>query len=490
MSSRTRAFDLLISGGTVVTESAAVVADVGIRDGRVKAVGSFGRASAENRIRAAGLLVLPGGIDVHVHMSLPFGGTVSSDDFASGSRAGALGGTTTMIDFASQAPGTSLSDAIRARKRKADGRTHIDYALHLMVTDVADRWLDQLPDALALGVPSFKAFTAYPNEGLMLSPPDLRRLMERAARLGAQVDVHAEDGPTIEATRDAFLRAGKRSLTFHPKSRPAATEVSAIDQVIATARRTGCPVHIHHLSTADGLMHAAAATDVSVSAETCPQYLLLDDRRYRTPSAALFAVSPPLRTRRDSEALWAGLRNETVSMVATDHCPFTLSQKRVGDKAFTEIPNGMPGIETRVPLMFSEAVTKRGFSLPHFARIVAASPARRFGMYPRKGVIRPGSDADLVLLDPKARVRIGHERLHMNCDWSPYEGMAVTGWPVTTLLRGNVICQDGEIVSDRAQGRFVPRAAVGPASIRRAHTGSAGKTSQGRPGPDVEGAST
>jgi dihydropyrimidinase len=335
--------------------------------------------------------------------------------------------------------------------------------LHLIVTDVADRSLDQLPDAVALGVPSFKAFTAYPSEGLMLSPPDLRKLMEKAAQVGGQVDVHAEDGPTIEANREAFLAAGQRSLIFHPKSRPATTEVSAIDQVLAVARQTGCPVHIHHLSTADGLVHVAAAVDVSVSVETCPHYLLLDERRYSTPEAALFAVSPPLRTRHDNEALWAGLESGMVAMVATDHCPFTLSQKRVGHKPFTEIPNGMPGIETRVPLMFSEAVMKRGFSLPWFARIVATNPARRFGMFPRKGVIRLGSDADLVLLDPKARVRIGHERLHMKCDWSPYEGVSVTGWPVTTLLRGDVICQEGEIVSDKAQGRFVPRAATAQA---------------------------
>ena len=462
MPNRARQFDLLISGGTVVTESGATVADVGIRDGRVKAVGAFGKASARTHIRAVGLVVLPGGIDVHVHMSLPFGGTVSSDDFTSGSRAGAIGGTTTMIDFALQDCTVSLRDAIRARKREADERTYIDYALHLIVTDVADQWLGQLPDVLALGVPTFKAFTAYPNEGLMLSPTELRRLMERAAEVGAQVDVHAEDGPTIEAHRAAFLKAGQTSMTFHPKSRPPATEASAIDQVLATARRTGCAVHIHHLSTARGLVRIAAATDVAVSVETCPQYLLLDERCYSTPEAALFAVSPPLRARHDNVALWAGLKNGAVAMVATDHCPFTLAQKRLEGKAFTEIPNGMPGIETRIPLMFSEAVVKRGFSLPHFARIVAANPARCFGMYPRKGVIGPGSDADLVLLDPKARVRIEHERLHMNCDWSPYEGMGVTGWPVTTLLRGKVICQEGEIVSDKPQGLFVPRVARAP----------------------------
>ncbi len=450
-------FDLLISGGTVVTESESGIADVGIRDGRVAAVGNFQDCSARNHIKAGGLVVMPGGIDVHVHMSLPFGGTVSSDDFGSGSRAAALGGTTTMIDFASQIPRTSLCDAIHARKREADQQTYIDYALHLIINDAADRWLEELPEALALGVSTFKAFTAYPNEGLMLSQLELRELMKHAARYGAQVDVHAEDGLAIEANRERFVKLGQKSMAFHPRSRPAATESTAICEVLSTARETGCRIHIHHLSTAEGLRHIEAAKDVSVSAETCPQYLLLDASLYNTPSAALYAVSPPLREPLDGEALWSGLRSGSISMVATDHCPFTFAQKSIADRAFTEIPNGMPGIETRLPLMFSEAVVKRGFSLPLFAQIVSTNPARHFGMYPQKGTIKPGSDADLVLLDPKAHKRIEHANLHMNCDWSPYEGMKVTGWPVTTLLRGEILCEDGEWIPANPKGRFIPR---------------------------------
>jgi dihydropyrimidinase len=450
-------FDLLISGGTVVTESESVITDIGIRDGRVAALGSFQRSSARSHIKAAGLVAMPGGIDVHVHMSLPFGGTVSSDDFGSGSRAAALGGTTTMIDFASQIPETSLCDAIHARKREADRQVCIDYALHLIINDVADRWLRELPETLALGVSTFKAFTAYPNEGLMLSQLELRELMTRVAQYGAQVDVHAEDGLTIEANRQRFVELGQTSMAFHPRSRPATTESEAIRDVLATAHQTGCRVHIHHLSTAEGLSNIEAATDISVSAETCPQYLLLDASLYNTPKAALFAASPPLREPQDSEALWKGLRSGSISMVATDHCPFTFSQKTAGDKAFTEVPNGMPGIETRIPLMFSEAVVKRGFSLPLFAQIVSTNPARRFGMYPQKGTIKPGSDADLVLLDPKAHKQIEHTKLHMNCDWSPYEGMEVTGWPITTILRGEILCQEGEWIPANPKGRFIPR---------------------------------
>ncbi|MCK5584836.1 dihydropyrimidinase [Candidatus Bipolaricaulota bacterium] len=449
-------FDLLISGGTVVTEKKSSVADIGIRDGRVAAVGNLQNCVPRNHIKAEGLVVMPGGIDVHVHMSLPFGGTVSSDDFRSGSRAAALGGTTTMIDFASQIPKTSLCDAIHARKREADQQTYIDYALHLIINDAADRWLREIPEVLALGVPTFKAFTAYPNEGLMLSRVELRALMKHAARYGAQVDVHAEDGLAIEANRRRFIELGQTAMVFHPRSRPATTESEAIIDVLSMAHQTGCKVHIHHLSTADGLRHIEAATD-AVSAETCPQYLLLDASLYGTPEAALYAVSPPLREPRDSEALWIGLRSGSISMVATDHCPFTYAQKTAVDRAFTEIPNGIPGIETRIPLMFSEAVVKRGFSLPLFTQIVSTNPARRFGMYPQKGTIRPGSDADLVLLDPKAHKRIKHAKLHMNCDWSPYEGMEVTGWPVTTLLRGEILCQDEEWIPAKPKGRFIPR---------------------------------
>ena len=457
MPTHEREFDLLISGGTVVTESESSVADVGIRNGRVAAVGSFHDRVARNRINATGLIVMPGGIDVHVHMSLPFGSTVSSDDFGSGSRAAALGGTTTMIDFASQSSALSLGEAILARKREADEKSHIDYALHLIINDASERWLSQLPEALALGVSTLKAFTAYPNEGLMLSQSELRELMKHAAQYRAQVDVHAEDGLAIEANRRKFVESGQTSMAFHPRSRPAATESKAIREVLSMARETGCRVHIHHLSTADGLRQLEAAKVVSVSAETCPQYLLLDASLYDTPSAALYAVSPPLREPQDCEALWAGLRSGAISMVATDHCPFTYAQKTAEGRAFTEVPNGMPGIETRIPLMFSEAVVKRGFSLSQFAQMVSTNPARRFGLYPQKGTIRPGSDADLVLLDPKAHRRIDHGRLHMNCDWSPYEGMEVTGWPVTTLLRGEILCQEGEWVPANPKGRFIPR---------------------------------
>jgi len=450
-------FDLLISGGTVATESESFAADVGIRDGRVADVGNLQDRAARSHINARGLVVMPGGIDVHVHMSLPFGGTVSSDDFRSGSLAAAFGGTTTMIDFAAQMPEMSLPEAVQCRRDEADKRVYVDYSLHLILTDVADHWMEQLPDVLSVGVSSFKAFTAYPSEGLMLSRSELRKLMIHAARIGAQVDVHAENGSLIEANRESLLASGHTSMASHPQSRQAATEVSAIGEVLKIAGQTGCDIHIHHLSTAGGLKSIEEAARKTISAETCPQYLLLDDSLYTSPRAELYAVSPPLRSCKDSAALWSGLRNGIISMVATDHCPFTLSQKIDEGAPFTDVPNGMPGIETRLPIMFSEAVVKRGFPLSEFVQIISTNAARRFRMYPRKGTIRPGSDADLVLLDPKAKVRIEHSKLHMNCDWSPFEGLLVTGWPVATLLRGNVICQDGELSSDEAIGQFIPR---------------------------------
>lgn len=456
-SSKRQLMDLIITGGTVVGETEALRADVGVLNGRIAKLGDLRDHPASKYIDARGLLVLPGGIDVHVHLSLPFGGTVSSDDFSSGSQAAAMGGTTTMFDFVSPSADTLLADSIQAHIALGDRESMIDYALHMIINDVSDETLAQLPDVLGLGITSLKAFTAYPDEGLMLQSSELTRLMQRAAALGAQVDVHAEDGERIEAIRQEYLSAGWSSMDYHPKSRPPATEVDAIRSVLAIAEKTRCATHIHHLSTAEGLDLIRSARNPNVSAETCMQYVLFDDTVYDSEHALLYAISPPLRRPRHAKALWSGLEDETVSILATDHCPFTLEQKQGGALGFLDVPNGMPGVETRLPLLYSEAVAKRKWPLPLFVRLVATNPAKRFGLYPKKGVIMPGSDADIVLFDPKARQQLNHDQLHMNCDWSPYENLVVSGWPRMTFVRGQLVCSEGEINSPLQRGRFVFR---------------------------------
>jgi len=460
--------DLLVRNGTVVTELESFRADIAITGETITAVGNLSAVKARSQIDAHDLLVLPGGIDVHVHMSFPFGETVSSDDFHSGSRAAACGGVTTMIDFARKGGTNSLLEAIEERRAIAEQDTCIDFSLHAIVTDVNEETLSEIPRAIACGVPTFKAFTAYAKEGLMLSQDELGLLLRTIARCRAQLDIHAEKADLIEHLSNGFISSGKTAISYHPLSHPPESESRAIGEIISILGDLRCPIYFHHVSTAQGveLIHRVKEEGRPVYAETCPHYLILSDECYHRRDGIHYAVSPPLRETQHQEALWEAVEEGTIQVIATDHCPFASEQKTEGQDLFTKVPNGMPGIETRLVLLFTEGVEKRRIGLTHLVQLFSFNPARLFGLYPKKGCIAKGSDADLVILDPKRRKRISAKRLHMNCDWSPYEGMKATGWPVITLLRGKVIYQEGEFIGHSGHGQFVERTLKGHEAFR------------------------
>ena len=452
----------LISNGTVVTASETRVADVLIDGERIQAVAPRLTVAADRIIDAAGRYVFPGGIDVHTHLDMPYGDTVSSDDFRTGTIAAAHGGTTAIVDFAVQDRGGSLRGALDGWRRRADGRAVIDYGFHMIVCDFRDAVEREMDALIAEGVTSFKFFMAYPDR-LMLDDGAIFRALRRTAHNGGLVTVHAENGAVIDVLVQRARAEGHTAPRYHALTRPARTEAEAVYRAIALAELAGVPIYIVHLSSAEGLqvVREARARGVTVLAETCPQYLFLDDTRYAAPGfeGAKYVMSPPLRARDGQAALWDGLARHDLHAVATDHCPFTLSQKAAGAGDFSKIPGGAPGIETRMSLMFDGGVRAGRLSLNRFVEVTATSPAKIFGLWPDRGTIAPGAIADVVVFDPELEVRLDATALHMRVDYSPYEGMVVRGGPVVVMARGEVVVEDGRFVGRPGRGRFIRRAA-------------------------------
>jgi dihydropyrimidinase len=457
----------LITHGTVVTASDTFRADVLIDDEIVTAIGESLDVPVDRRIGAAGQLVLPGGIDVHTHLDLPVVDFSSADDFESGTIAAACGGTTTIIDYATQFKGDTLLGALDAWRRKADGKAAVDYGFHMAVTDLTPAAETELDRIVAEGVTSFKVYMAYPG-ALMLDDGAISRVLARAARLGALVCVHAENGPAIAELVARALAAGHTSPRYHALTRPVALEREAVGRAIALAEVAGAPVYVVHLSSADGLeeIHHARARGAPVFAETCPQYLLLSDQVYEAPAAecAKYVMSPPLRPPVHQNALWAGLARGDLQVVATDHCPFRLEHKNRGRDDFSRIPNGAPGIETRLSLIYDSGVRTKRLTLNRFVDVMSTAPAKIFGLYPRKGTIAVGSDADLVIFDPARSTRLSAGTHHMRVDYSAYEGWEVSGVPTVVLSRGRVVVEHGAFVGRAGHGRFVRRTAGTPVS--------------------------
>lgn len=453
--------DLIIYGGTVVLADGCYALDLGIERGRIALLGAPGSLpGAPRTIAAEGCYLLPGGVDPHVHVHWPFLNDTTADDFATASIAAATGGDTTLIDFAQPRMGPTPLERIANRRAEADGCTVVDYGLHCVLTDGSPQTLTQMEELVNSGVTSFKMYMTYSRRGLKVEDATLVSVMRQAAKLNALVLVHAENGSVAEANEARFAAEGRLRAADFPRHKPNYVEAEAVGRAIFWAGETGARLHILHLSTAEGLelIRKAQQRGVRVSAETCPQYLLLDDKVYDRPDDGhRFICSPPIRSKADADALWKGIAEQVITIVGTDHCAFTTTQKDRGRDNFTDVPNGLPGIETRLALLYSEGVAKGRISLNDLAAVTSRNPARSFGIFPRKGSLVPGSDADLVLIDPEARWTLAAKDLHMAVDWSPYEGWQMQGGPVMTIARGEVIVDHGRYVGKAGGGAFLKR---------------------------------
>jgi dihydropyrimidinase len=454
----------LISNGTIVTAEGSSVADVLIDGETIAAIGGDLAAAgmtADETIDAAGRYVIPGGIDVHTHMELPFGGTFAKDTFESGTRAAAFGGTTSIVDFAVQSRGKSLRDGLDTWMAKAEGNAVADYGFHMIMSDVTDDTLAEMDTLVAEGVPDFKLFTAYP--GVFFSDDGaIFRAMQQTATNGGLIMMHAENGLAIDVVTNQIFEGGTTDPIGHGLARMAVFEGEATNRVIRLAEAAGVPVYIVHLSSKEALAEVRAARDRGsmAFAETCPQYLFLSlDDLGNGFEGAKFVCSPPLRPKDHWDELWSGLVKDDLQLVATDHCPFDFhGQKELGRGDFRKVPNGLPGVEDRVDLLHDGGVVGGRITPERWVEIISTAPARLFGMYPRKGSITVGADADIVVYDPNRKHTISAATHHMDVDYSCYEGREVQGGSDVVMSRGTVIVRDGTFTGRKGHGRFIKRA--------------------------------
>ena len=457
------AFDTIIANGTVVTATDTTKADVGIEGGVIRAIAqSLPKDKGKKIIDATGKLVIPGGIDVHTHLDMPFGGTTSADDFETGTRAALFGGTTTLIDFAIQYKGQSLRTAFDAWMEKAASRAIGDYGFHCIITDLPDARLEEMNALVHEGVSSFKLFMAYPGV-FMLDDATIFKAMRTTAKNGAMICMHAENGGVIDVIVQQALAEGKTAPKYHALTRPTTAEAEAVSRAVALAEIAGAPLYIVHLSCNDALEKVREARDrgLPVYAETCPQYLYLSLENMDAPGfeGAKYVFTPPLREKWHQEKLWDGLKHDHLQVVSTDHCPFCFKdQKQLGKDDFTKIPNGGPGIEHRMSLIYSGGVASGRFSVNRFVETVSTTPAKLSGLYPRKGTIAVGSDADIVVFDPQRKHTISAKTHHMRVDYSMFEGITVTGMPDVVLSRGRVLVEGEQFHGKPGTGNFLKRA--------------------------------
>lgn len=460
------AYDLVIANGTVATASDTFRADVAIRDGRIVALGHDLGSAAKEVVDVTGLLVLPGGIDSHVHLaqrSAP--GIVMADDFESGTRSAAFGGNTTIMPFCQQQKGESLRAAVQDYHKLADGKCHVDVSFHLIISDPAEQVLGQeLPALVEDGYTSFKIFMTY--EGLALNDREILETLDVARNTGALVMIHAENYDAIRYLTDKLEREGKTAPYYHAVSRPIPVEREATHRAISLAELIDVPVMIVHVSNREAMeeIRRAQQRGLKVMGETCPQYLVLtaDDLQGLNMEGAKYVCSPPPRDRASQEACWQGLQQGVFSVFSSDHCPFFYDSEAgklipKGRTSFRWVPNGIPGVAARLPILFSEGVVKGRIDLNRFVALSATNHAKTYGLYPRKGTIAVGADADIALWDPDRKLTLTHAMLHDGTDYTPYEGMEITGWPVSTLVRGRFVVRDGELVGAPGLGTYLPR---------------------------------
>lgn len=452
---------ILIKNGHIITATDDYSADIFIEGETISAIGRNFNHPAAKVIDASGMLVFPGGVDPHVHLDLPSMGTVSSDNYETGTAAAIFGGTTTVIDFAIQEKGKTMHSALEEWQKKALENSYCDYSHHMNVTDFNEQTRPEVRQVIEQeGITSFKTFMAY-KDILMMEDEQILALMAEVKKYGGMVTVHATNGPMIDALKSQFVKEGKKEPRYHYLAQPEITESEASGRFIEMARFSGVPGYIVHMTCEGALNHVREATKrhQKIFAETCIQYLLLDDSLYEQPGfeGAKYVMSPPLRKQKDRDALWAGLNQGLIQVVGTDHCPFTMEQKKLGKNDFTKIPNGHPAIEHRLELLFSEGVKKGRISANKFVEVSAANPAKIFGMFPQKGAIAVGSDADIILFDPNEQHIISAKTHHHNCDFSCYEGWQVTGKVKTVLLRGQIAIENNEIKILKGFGKFLRR---------------------------------
>lgn len=461
--------DLAIRGGTIVTASDRFRADIGVQDGRITDIAAS-IEGAKEEIDATGLFVLPGGIDAHVHLAQPTSdGTVMADDFESGTRSAAAGGNTTVLPFAMQVKGTSLRDCVTAYHEKADGQCYTDVSFHLVISDPTPQVLGQeLPALVRDGYTSFKVFMTY--DDLVLNDAELLDVFDVARREKALVMVHAEGHDAIKYMTSRLESEGKTAPYYHAEAHHQVAEREATHRAISHAQLTDVPVMIVHVSGRDPMeqIQWAQKRGMKVHAETCPQYIALtrDDLKGLNMDfeGAKYVCSPPPRDADSQAAIWEGLRDGTFEVFSSDHCPFFYEGSNGTGKdnpkartSFKWVPNGIPGVETRLPILFSEGVSKGRISLERFVALTSTNPAKLYGLYPQKGALVIGADADITLWDPAKQAAITQDNLHHGSDYTPYEGMQITGWPVRTILRGHTIMQDGVITGTKGGGRYQTR---------------------------------
>ena len=451
---------ILIKNGHIVTAESDYLGDILIQGEKIVSIGKDLNVSADRIFDASGKLVFPGGIDPHVHLDMPFMGTFSSDDYTTGTRAALHGGTTMVIDFILQTQGDSLRNALTTWQEKSRGKAIGDYSYHMAVTDFNDSVAKEVVDMISKeGITSFKTFMAYKG-ALMIDDGQMVQLMKVVRDNGGLVTVHATNGDMIDSLIAKNREAGNRAPIYHYLSQPEITEAEASGRFADMSYYTGCPGYIVHM-TCEGALNAvrkATMRNQKVFVETCTQYLVLDASLYeRDFEGAKWVMSPPLREEKDQEALWAGINQGLVQVVGTDHCPFLWEQKKMGESDFSKIPNGHPAIEHRMELLFSEGVHKGRISLNKYVEVSSTNAAKIFGMYPRKGTISIGADADIVIFDPNKKHTISVDNHHMNVDYSAYEGFEVTGKSETVFLRGNVAIEDGECLLQPGFGQFIKR---------------------------------
>jgi dihydropyrimidinase len=455
----------LLTGATVVNSSTTVRADVLISGERVAAVGDLADIplGEARRVEASGLFLLPGGVDVHTHIDSPMMGTTTADDFESGTIAAACGGTTTVVDFAMQPRGQGLLESLATHHAKAKGKAVIDYGFHMCITDLYDGAVDEFAEIVQSGVSSFKVFMAYRGT-LMLHDGALFEVLRRSSTVGGQVCVHAENGDVIDRLAADLAAEGKTGPGSHELSRPPSTEVEAVRRAIGIARMADAPLYFVHLST-EGAVQAVAearSRDWAIAGETCTHYLTLDRALYDQPGfeAAKVVLTPPLRDAGHRDALWRGLRAGSLGVVSSDHCPFCLTEKRrLGEDDFRLIPNGGPGVEHRLAVMYAEGVAQGRISLQKFVDLCSTAPARQFGLA-NKGAIAPGYDADIVVFDPNGSTTISAQTQHQRMDYTPYEGWSLPGSIDAVYSRGELIVSGGRFVGSVGRGRFIERAGL------------------------------